>query len=85
MPYDFSPHRFIASDEARDPMGSEDNEHDAASDDAARSKIIFAEVFDSKDVSSPDYWTQKKAHRVNETCINHADLSSNCSSRSPKS
>ena len=74
---DFSPHRFIAPDEARDPMGSEDNEHDAASHDAAWSKILSAEVFDSEDVSSPAYFIQKKAHRANETCINNADISVN--------
>lgn len=43
---DFSPHQFIAPDEARDPMGSDDNEQDAASNDAARSKILSAEVCD---------------------------------------
>merc|ERR1740138_1753573 len=47
---DFSPHQFIAPDEARDPMGSDDSEQDAASNDAARSKILSAEVFDSEDV-----------------------------------
>ena len=29
-----------------DAMGSNDNEHDAANNDAARSKILSAEVFD---------------------------------------
>merc|ERR1719473_1119650 len=61
---DFSPHQFIAPDEARDPMGSDDNEQDAASNDAARSKILSAEVFDSEDVPSPDNFIQKKAHRA---------------------
>jgi len=51
---DFSPHQSIAPDEARDPMGSDDSEQDAASNDAARSKILSAEVFDSEDVPSPD-------------------------------
>merc|ERR1719276_118142 len=55
---DFSPHQFIAPDEARDPMGSDDNEQDAASNDAARSKILSAEVFDSEDVPSPDNFLQ---------------------------
>merc|ERR1719473_340894 len=61
---DFSPHQFIAPDEARDPMGSDDNEQDAANNDAARSKILSAEVFDSEDVPSPDNFIQKKAHRA---------------------
>merc|ERR1740115_338964 len=55
---DFSPHQFIAADEARDPMGSDDNEQDAANNDAARSKILSAEVFDSEDVPSPDNFLQ---------------------------
>merc|ERR1740117_864859 len=55
---DFSPHQFIAADEARDPMGSDDNEQDAANNDAARSKILSAEVFDSEDVPSPDNFIQ---------------------------
>ena len=43
---DFSPHQFIAPDKACDAMGSDDNEQDAANNDAARSKILSAEVFD---------------------------------------
>ena len=43
---DFPPHQFIAPDEARDPMGSDDNEQDAASNDAARAKALSVEVFD---------------------------------------
>lgn len=46
---DLSPHQFIASDEVRDPVGSDDNEQDAASDDAAGSKILSAEAFDNCD------------------------------------
>merc|ERR1719146_434209 len=60
---DFSPHQFIAPDEARDPMGSDDNEQDAANNDAARSKILSAEVFDSEDVPSPDNFLQI-SHKV---------------------
>jgi len=59
---DFSPHQFIAPDEARDAMGSDDNEQDAANNDAARSKILSAEVFDSEDVPSPDNFLQKRSH-----------------------
>ena len=43
-------------------MGSNDNEHDAANNDAARSKILSAEVFDSEDVPSPDNIIQKNTH-----------------------
>ena len=60
---DFSPHQFIALDEARDPMGSDNNEQDAANNDTARSKILSAEVFDSEDVPSPDNFIQKRVHR----------------------
>jgi len=65
---DYSVHQFIAKDEARDPMGSDDSEQDAAHNDAARSKILSAEVFDSEDVPSPDNFLQisKKVKRVNE-------------------
>jgi len=43
-------HQFIAPDEARDSMGSDDSEQDAAHNDAAmRSKILSAETFDSED------------------------------------
>ena len=41
-------------------MGSNDNEQDAANNDAARSKILSAEVFDSEDVPSPDNFIQNK-------------------------
>ena len=41
-------------------MGSNDNEQDVANNDAARSKILSAEVFDSEDVPSPDNFIQKK-------------------------
>merc|ERR1719503_473958 len=61
---DFSPHQFIAPDEARDPMGSDDNEQDAASNDVARSKILSKEVFDSEDVPSPDNFLQKRSTRA---------------------
>ena len=59
---DFSPHQFIAPDKACDAMGSDDNdEQDAANNDAARSKILSAEVFDSEDVPSPDnFWQIQK-------------------------
>ena len=45
-------------------MGSDDNEQDAAHNDAARSKILSAEVLDSEDVPSPDNFLQfqKVAH-----------------------
>ena len=51
---DFSPHQFIAPDEGRDPMGSDDNEQGVASNDVALSNILAADVFDSEDVPSPD-------------------------------
>ena len=62
---DYSIHQFIAPDEARDPMGSDDTEEDAAHNDAARSKILSRETFDSEDVPSPDNFLQKsrKTHR----------------------
>jgi len=62
---DYSIHQFIAPDEARDPMGSDDSEQDAAHNDAMRSKILSAETFDSEDTPSPDNFIQKshKAHR----------------------
>ena len=59
---DFSPHQFIAPDEARDAMGSDDNEQNAASKDAARAKILSPEVFDSENVPSPDNFIQKRVH-----------------------
>merc|ERR1712224_839825 len=53
-------HQFIAKDEARDPMGSDDNEADAAQNDAERSKILSSEeTFDSEDEPSPDNFLQK--------------------------
>ena len=51
---DFSPHQVVAPDEARDAMGSDATEQDASSIDAARSKFLSAEVFDSGDVPSSD-------------------------------
>jgi len=43
-------HQFIAPDKARDSMGSDDSEQDAAHNDSAmRSKILSAETFDSED------------------------------------
>ena len=60
----FSPHQSIAPDDARDPMGSDDSEQDVASNDAVRSKMLAADVFDSGDVPSPDNFIQKKAHRA---------------------
>jgi len=62
---DYSIHQFIAPDEARDPMGSDDSEQDAAHNDAARSKLLSAETFDSEDTPSPDNFLQKskKTHR----------------------
>merc|ERR550537_1369808 len=56
---DYSIHQFIAPDEARDPMGSDDSEQDAAHNDAMRSKILSAETFDSEDTPSPDNFIQK--------------------------
>merc|ERR1712048_799966 len=63
---DFSPHQFIAPDEARDPMGSDDTEQDAAHNDAERSKILSREVFDSEDVPSQDNFLQERAHRMHK-------------------
>merc|ERR1712166_269144 len=54
-------HQFMAKDEARDPMGSDDSEADAAQNEAARSKILSEEnTFDSEDEPSPDNFFQKK-------------------------
>merc|ERR1712166_318447 len=54
-------HQFMAKDEARDPMGSDDSEADAAQNEAARSKILSEEnTFDSEDEPSPDNFLQKK-------------------------
>merc|ERR1712048_929633 len=64
---DFSPHQFIAPDEARDPMGSDDTEQDAAHNDAERSKILSHEVFDSEDVPSHDNFLQEHARRVHKS------------------
>ena len=55
---EFSPHQFIAPDEARVAMGSDDTEQDAANIDVDRSKILAAVVFDSEDVPSPDNFLQ---------------------------
>ena len=58
----------VASDEACAPVRHNDNEqdapnNDAASNDAPRSKIVSAEVFDSEGVPSPDNFIQKRALR----------------------
>ena len=46
---DYSVHQFIAKDEARDPMGSDDSEADAAQNDADRSKILSTQdTFDTR-------------------------------------
>merc|ERR1719444_613769 len=59
---DYSVHQFIAKDEARDPMGSDDSEADAAKNDADRSRILSSEeTFDSEDEPSPDNFLQKQA------------------------
>merc|ERR1719460_2666521 len=60
---DYSIHQFIAPDEARDPMGSDDTEADAAHNDAARSKILSHETFDSEDTPSPDNFLQRSHRR----------------------
>merc|ERR1719444_516602 len=58
---DFSTHQFTAKDEARDPMGSDDSEADAAQMDAARSKALSEDnTFDSEDEPSPDNFLQKQ-------------------------
>merc|ERR1712194_353109 len=58
---DFSTHQFTAKDEARDPMGSDDSEADAAQMDAARSKALSEDnTFDSEDEPSPDNFLQKR-------------------------
>merc|ERR1719446_394892 len=64
---DYGVHQFIAKDEARDPMGSDDNEADAAQNDAERSKILSEEdTFDSEDEPSPDNFLQKRAKRAHK-------------------
>lgn len=58
-----SSHQFIAPDETCDPKGSDDTEQNAASNDAAKSKILSAEIFDSEDVLSPDNFPQTRLTR----------------------
>jgi len=60
---DYSVHQFLAKDEARDPMGSDDNEEDAAQNDADRSKILSKETFDSEDEPAADSFLQKSSKR----------------------
>merc|ERR1719174_1122737 len=70
---DYGVHQFIAKDEARDPMGSDDNEADAAANDAARSKILFeTETFDSEDTPSPDNFLQKRSKRHQKHMPDHS-------------
>ena len=50
-------HQFLAKGEARDLMGSDDNEADAAQNDADRSKILpTQDTFDTEDVPVLDYF-----------------------------
>lgn len=51
--------------ETCDPKGSDNNEPNAASNDAASSRILSAEIFDGEDVPSPDIFLQKKSTRLN--------------------
>merc|ERR1711976_667701 len=70
---DYGVHQFIAKDEARDPMGSDDNEADAAANDAARSKILSeTETFDSEDTPSPDNFLQKRSKRSKRHMPDHS-------------
>ena len=57
---DFSPYQSIAPDETRDAMDSDDSEQDAANHDAARSKVLPAQTFDSEDVPSKENFLQAK-------------------------
>jgi len=69
---DYSVHQFIAKDEARDPMGSDDNEADAAQNDAQRSAILSHEApFDSEDEPSPDNFFQKKSLKSHKKWMPH--------------
>lgn len=61
---DYSVHQFIAKDEARDPMGSDDREDDAAKNEADRSKILSEDTFDSEDEPSPDNFLQRMVKRA---------------------
>jgi len=70
---DYSVHQFIAKDEARDPMGSDDSEADAAENDAERSKILSTEdTFDSEDEPSPDNFLQKRVKRAAQKRVKRA-------------
>jgi len=61
---DYSVHQFLVKDEARDPMGSDDGEEDAAQNDADRSKILSKEAFDSEDEpAADDSFLQKRSKR----------------------
>merc|ERR1712194_968579 len=71
---DYSVHQFIAKDEARDPMGSDDNEADAAQNDAERSQILSSEdTFDSEDEPSADNFLQKRTKRTQKKSIGDDD------------
>merc|ERR1712194_711233 len=71
---DYSVHQFIAKDEARDPMGSDDNEADAAQNDSERSQILSSEdPFDSEDEPSTDNFLQKKVRRAHKKSIGDDD------------
>merc|ERR1719230_1836134 len=70
---DYGVHQFIAKDEARDPMGSDDNKADAAANDAARSKILSeTETFDSEDTPSADNFLQKRSKRSRKHMPDHS-------------
>lgn len=61
---DYSVHQFLVKDEARDPMGSDDNEEDASQNDAERSKILSKETFDSEDEPADDSFLQRRSKRL---------------------
>ena len=61
---DYSAHQIFAKVEARDPMGSDDSEADAAQNGADRSKIMSTQdTFDTEDEPSPDNFFQKSTKR----------------------
>ena len=69
---DYSIHQFIAPDQARDPMRSDDSEQDAAHNDAMRSKISSAETVGSEDTPPPDKFIQKP-HQVHRRMMPRDD------------
>merc|ERR1719353_2190598 len=61
----YTAREFIAKDDARDAMGSDDTEQNARSMNAQRSKALARQDdFNSEDTPDPDAFVQKAASRV---------------------